>query len=194
MASWLEDETTYIENLFDDLGENKDLDIGVVNFIGKKNRNAFIIPSIHPGPFRKVGSSNLPFILSSELEKNIVVSDEFFEIYKNFNVTTQVEEMKALDKEELYLLLTLCLDKHDDTNALALSNFRAFADEIREILDLQEDKEVKNQYLLDLAKRTEDSYIETDNIVNSKGEKIPEPYTLQEVRDIKIGLIEKDSE
>ena len=129
-----------------------------------------------------------------ELEKNIVVSDEFFEIYKNFNVTTQVEEMKALDKEELYLLLTLCLDKHDDTNALALRNFRAFADEIREILDLQEDKEVTNQHLLDLAKRTEDSYIETDNIVNSKGEKIPEPYTLQEVRDIKIGLIEKDSE
>ena len=102
--------------------------------------------------------------------------------------------MKALDKEELYLLLTLCLDKHNDTNALALRNFRAFADEIREILDLQEDREVKNQYLLDLAKRTEDSYIETDNIVNSKGEKIPEPYTLQEVRDIKIGLIEKDSE
>lgn len=132
--------------------------------------------------------------MREELEKNIVVSDEFFEIYKNFNVTTQVEEMKALDKEELYLLLTLCLDKHDDTNALALINFRAFADEIREILDLQEDKEVKNQYLLDLAKRTEDSYIETDNIVNSKGEKIPEPYTLQEVRDIKIGLIEKDSE
>jgi len=129
-----------------------------------------------------------------ELEKNLVVSDEFFEIYKNFNVTTQVEEMKALDKEELYLLLTLCLDKHDDTNALALSNFRAFADEIKEILDLQEDREVTNQHLLDLSKRTEDSYIETDNIVNSKGEKIPEPYTLQEVRDIKIGLIEKDSE
>lgn len=129
-----------------------------------------------------------------ELEKNIVVSDEFFEIYKKFNVTTQVEEMKALDKEELYLLLTLCLDKHDATNALALSNFRAFADEIKEILDLQEDREVTNQHLLDLAKRTEDSYIETDNIVNSKGEKIPEPYTLQEVRDIKIGLIEKDSE
>lgn len=132
--------------------------------------------------------------MREELEKNIVVSDEFFEIYKNFNVTTQVEEMKALDKEELYLLLTLCLDKHDDTNALALSNFRAFADEIKEILDLQEDKEVTNQHLLDLAKRTGDSYIETDNIVNSKGEKMPEPYTLQEVRDIKIGLIEKDSE
>ena len=132
--------------------------------------------------------------MREELEKNIVVSDEFFEIYKNFNVTTQVEEMNASDKEELYLLLTLCLDTHDDTNALALRNFRAFADEIREILDLQEDKEVTNQHLLDLAKRTEDSYIETDNIVNSKGEKIPEPYTLQEVRDIKIGLIEKDSE
>ena len=42
-----------------------------------------------------------------ELEKNIVVSDQFFEIYKNFNVTTQVEEMMCLDKHELYLLLVL---------------------------------------------------------------------------------------
>jgi hypothetical protein len=129
-----------------------------------------------------------------ELEKNIVVSDQFFEIYKNFNVTTQVEEMMCLDKHELYLLLTLCLDKHDDNNVCVLNNFKAFKDEIKEILDLQEDKEVTNQYLLDLTKSTDDSYIETDNIVNSSGDKIPDPYTLQEVRDIKIDLIEKDSE
>ena len=109
-------------------------------------------------------------------------------------MTTQVEEMMCLDKHELYLLLTLCLDKHDDNNVCVLNNFKAFKDEIKEILDLQEDKEVTNQYLLDLTKSTDDSYIETDNIVNSSGDKIPDPYTLQEVRDIKIDLIEKDSE
>jgi hypothetical protein len=129
-----------------------------------------------------------------ELEKNIVVSEQFFEIYKNFNVKTQVEEMMCLDKHELYLLLTLCLDKHDDNNVCVLNNFKAFKDEIKEILDLQEDKEVTNQYLLDLTKSTDDFYIETDNIVNSSGDKVPDPYTLQEVRDIKIDLIEKDSE
>lgn len=129
-----------------------------------------------------------------ELEKNIVVSDQFFEIYKNFNVTTQVEEMMCLDKHELYLLLTLCLDKHDNNDVCVLNKFKAFKNEIKEILDLQEDKEVTNQYLLDLTKSTDDSYIETDNIVNSNGDKIPDPYTLQEVRDIKIDLIEKDSE
>ena len=37
--------------------------------------------------------------------KNIHVSNEFVDIYTNFNVVTQVEKMKQLTKRELYLLL-----------------------------------------------------------------------------------------
>ena len=50
----------------------------------------------------------------SEETKQLKVSNEFVDIFKNFNVINKVEEIKALSKKELYLLLTLCLDKHDD--------------------------------------------------------------------------------
>jgi putative membrane protein len=72
MATWLEDKTEYIENLFDNLGENKDIDIGLIRFHNNNNKYVFIIPSIHPGPFRTVGSSNLPSMISSNLEGKYV--------------------------------------------------------------------------------------------------------------------------
>ena len=46
---------------------------------------------------------------SKEVQK-IKVSNEFVDIYTNFNVVTQVENMKRLSKREQYLLLLVsCL-------------------------------------------------------------------------------------
>ncbi len=69
MASWLEDDNKHLETLFDMLGEISDIEIGLVFFKDMNGRKtSFIIPQIHPGPFRTVGSSNLPWLLSSQLE------------------------------------------------------------------------------------------------------------------------------
>ena len=124
--------------------------------------------------------------------KNLVVSDEFFEIFKNFNVVTQVEEMKNLSKRELYLLLTVCLDKFSDEDPVVNFNFQPFKEEVMEIFDVQDDKDSTNQTLLDLISESGDKYIETDYIVDNKGEKLPEPLTKEEVRDAKINIINKD--
>jgi hypothetical protein len=124
--------------------------------------------------------------------KTLVVSDEFFEIFKNFNVVTQVEEMKNLSKRELYLLLTVCLDKFSDEDPVVNFNFQPFKEEVMEIFDVQDDKDSTNQTLLDLISESGDKYIETDYIVDSKGEKLPEPLTKEEVRDAKINIINKD--
>ncbi|MEM2906581.1 MAG: DUF2070 family protein [Candidatus Odinarchaeota archaeon] len=73
MASWLEDDNTYLENLFDKLGETSNIEIGLICFkdaAGKKT--VFAVPNIHPGPFRTVGSSNLPWLISSKLEGRLV--------------------------------------------------------------------------------------------------------------------------
>ncbi|WEU40976.1 MAG: DUF2070 family protein [Candidatus Odinarchaeum yellowstonii] len=73
MASWLEDDNRHLETLFDSLGETRDIEIGLLVFKdveGKKT--SFIIPQIHPGPFRSVGSSNLPWQLSAKLEGLLV--------------------------------------------------------------------------------------------------------------------------
>jgi hypothetical protein len=127
-----------------------------------------------------------------EKVKNITVSNEFVDIYKNFNVVSQVDNMKKLSKRELYLLLTVCLDKFSDEDPVINYNFQPFKEEVMEIFDVQDDKDPISQYLIELIEESGDKYIETDNIVNDKGEKLPDPLTKEEVRDAKINIINQD--
>jgi hypothetical protein len=124
--------------------------------------------------------------------KNINVSNEFVDIFKNFNVINKVEEMKALSKKELYLLLTLCLDKHDDGQPTVVYNFQPFREQVMELFEIQDDKETLNPILQELIEESGDKYIETDNIVDVDGNKLPEPLTKEEVRDAKINIINSD--
>ncbi len=126
-------------------------------------------------------------------EKKVVVSEDFVNIYKNFNVVNQVENMKRLSERELYLLLTVCLDKHDDDLAVVKYNFQPFREQAMEIFDIQDDKKTSNSTLLSLIDETGSEYIETSDIVSESGESLPEPYTKEEIRDVKISLIDSDS-
>jgi hypothetical protein len=126
------------------------------------------------------------------MEKKLVVSELFVDIYKNFNVVNKVEEMKALSKKELYLLLTVCLDKHDDEQPTVVYNFQPFRDEVMELFEIQDDKETHNPVLEELIKESGDKYIETDNIVDVDDSKLPAPLTKEEVRDAKINIINSD--
>lgn len=119
----------------------------------------------------------------------IKVSDEFVSAYLNFNVASQEKEIRSLSEKERALLLILALDKHSDEDPVVVGNFLPFKDEVMEIYDIQDDKETCNQALLDLIEETGDKYIDTDCIVDQKGEKIRNPYDTQEVRDAKIDLI-----
>lgn len=130
--------------------------------------------------------------MSKEKEKHITVSDLFKEIYLNFNVSNQIENMKNLNKRELYLFLTYALDKHSDEDPVVLHNFQPFKDEVMEIYDVQDDKEATNETLLSLIEETGDKYIETDDLVDSEGDKLREPYTKQEVREAKIDILNNE--
>ena len=124
--------------------------------------------------------------------KNLVVSEQFVEIFKNFNVVTQVEEMKKLSKRELYLLLTVCLDKFSDEDPVVNFNFQPFEKEVMEIFDIQDDKDATDTDLVSLIDESGDKYIETDYIITNNGDKLPEPLTKEEVRDAKINIINND--
>ncbi len=125
-------------------------------------------------------------------EKQLKVSNEFFDIFKNFNVVNKVEKMKLLSKKELYLLLTVCLDKHDDEQPTVVYNFQPFREEVMELFEIQDDKETLNPILIQLIEESGDKYIETDNIVDELGNKLPDPLTKEEVRDAKINIINDD--
>lgn len=118
--------------------------------------------------------------------KKIEVSDEFVDIYKNFNISSQIEKMKMLSKRELYLLLILCLDYQSDEDPVCINNYLAFTKEIQDILEVQDEKETTIQELKDLIKETDDKYIDVDLIVDRFNNKMPDPLELAEVRDGKI--------
>lgn len=119
-----------------------------------------------------------------------IVSNEFVDIFRNFNVVDKIEEMKLLSKRELYLLLTVCFDKHDEDQPTVIYNFLEFKDYIMEINDLFENNKTDNPILIELS---ESGYIETDNIVDEMGNVLPTPLTKEEVRDVRINIINGDN-
>lgn len=123
--------------------------------------------------------------------KKVVVSDLFIDIYQKFNVVTQVEQMKQLPRKELYLLLILCLDKQSDEDPVVVHNFMPFKDECMKIFDIQDDRDVDDEDLKLLIEETGDKYIETENIIDSKGKTLRDPLSKEEVRDAKIDIINK---
>ena len=125
-----------------------------------------------------------------EQDKKIIVSNEFVDIFRNFNVVDKIEEMKLLSKRELYLLLTVCFDKHDEDQPTVIHNFLEFKDYIMEINDLFENNKTDNPILIELS---EGGYIETDNIVDENGNGLPTPLTKEEIRDVRINIINGDN-
>ena len=119
----------------------------------------------------------------------LIVSDEFLEIYRNFNVYDQTEQINKLSDRERFLLLILCVDKHDDENPIVLYNFKPFKEEIKEIYEVQDNKETTNQVLLDLIKETDHKHVESDYIRDKDGNQVPDPFDKNEVRDKKIDII-----
>ncbi len=124
----------------------------------------------------------------------IKVSDEFKSIYANFNVGSQEEQMRALTKRELYLLLLICLDYHSDEDPVCINNYKSFKDEISKILVIQDDKESDDDIILGLVEETGDKYINIDNIVDMDGNKLADPLDMLEVRDAKIENLLEESE
>lgn len=125
--------------------------------------------------------------------KKVIVSDLFFDIYKNFNVVSKVEDMKKLSRKELLLLLTVCLDKHSDEDPTVVHNFTPFQDECMLIFDVQDDKNVEDVDIKQLIEETGDKFIETDFITNKTGESLPTPLNKEEVRDAKINIINDEN-
>ena len=128
----------------------------------------------------------------STKDNQIHVSNEFVDIFSNFNVVTQVEKMKQLTKRELYLLLTVCLDKFSDEDPVVKHNLLPFKEEIMNIFDVQDDKDAIDSVLIDLITESGDKYNETDNIFYNDEQKLPEPLTKEQVRDAKINIINEN--
>ena len=69
MLNWVTAQNGQLETFLEKMGEDTDIDVSVLKFDSSKPKAAFIVPLVHPGPFKNIGSSVLPSILKEEYEK-----------------------------------------------------------------------------------------------------------------------------
>ena len=114
--------------------------------------------------------------------EKIKVSTEFIEAYQLFNVNSQVDKIDQLSRRERLLLFTLAIDSYSEDNAVAIENFRPYKEDLDLIYALQNDDTVTDADLLYLSDATGEKYIDTSNIIDQDGNKLPPPTTEEEAR------------
>ena len=71
MLNWVLGLNAPFEQLLEELGEKRDVEACLLKFASAKPKAVIVVPSIHPGPFKNVGSSLLPSLLKASLEKQL---------------------------------------------------------------------------------------------------------------------------
>jgi putative membrane protein len=68
MLNWVAGLNAPLEELLEKLGEDADVEVSLLKFDSSKPKAAIIVPLVHPGPFKNIGSSLLPSMLKHEFE------------------------------------------------------------------------------------------------------------------------------
>jgi len=71
LLNWIVGLNAPFEDFLERLGEEQDVEISIIKFDASKPKAVIVVPSIHPGPFKNVGSSLLPSIVKTTLEKKL---------------------------------------------------------------------------------------------------------------------------
>jgi putative membrane protein len=69
MLNWVANLNTPFEDFLEKLGEDKSIEVTILKFDSYKPKAAIIVPLVHPGPFKNIGSSLLPSLLKHAFEK-----------------------------------------------------------------------------------------------------------------------------
>ncbi len=124
------------------------------------------------------------------MNEEFKVSDNFLNIFRNFNVSDQRKNMSLLTREELFILLDTCIDLHDENDPIVELNFSPFIEEIKNLLTIQSEEISDDKILSSLQKRYGHRLIYERKTIN--GDDFPSPYNKDEVRNLKINnLFEK---
>ena len=69
MLNWVVGLNAPLETFLEKMGENEDIEVTLLKFDSSKPKAAVIVPLVHPGPFKNIGSSLLPSLLKHDFEK-----------------------------------------------------------------------------------------------------------------------------
>ncbi|MFX1465390.1 MAG: DUF2070 family protein [Promethearchaeota archaeon] len=113
IKDWFGGKSDDLEALLEDIGEIKNLPITLLIFRREKElKSIFIIPSFHPGPFKDVGSSILPFYLCKKLKEQFNCEVLVFHGPSThaLNLVSQRENEKALSQIQNLLTKTISFE------------------------------------------------------------------------------------
>ncbi|MGB9135372.1 MAG: DUF2070 family protein [Candidatus Bathyarchaeia archaeon] len=100
LVNWMENQTTPIESLFERFGKERTVDFSLLGFKAEGGiKSIVVVPSFHPGPFRNVGSSLLPFTIQETLEKEFhcVTAVPHGLFGHEFDLSSQLQNQRVLE-------------------------------------------------------------------------------------------------
>ncbi len=69
ILNWVDSQNAPLEKYLEEMGADADISVTLLKFDASKPKAAIIVPQVHPGPFKNIGSSLLPSLLKREVEK-----------------------------------------------------------------------------------------------------------------------------
>ncbi|MEM3651406.1 MAG: DUF2070 family protein [Candidatus Jordarchaeaceae archaeon] len=70
LLDWIENKSYVLEEKFEKIGEEASLPVLTLLFKDSNALNSvLVVPNIHPGPFKTVGSSQMPYIIAKEIKE-----------------------------------------------------------------------------------------------------------------------------
>lgn len=72
LANWTEGLVKPFEDVLEQISEEKDVTVSLIAFKTKNGlKTVMVVPAIHPGPFKNIGSSAIPGMIQAAMEKKL---------------------------------------------------------------------------------------------------------------------------
>ena len=100
LLNWIVGLNAPFEDFLERLGEEQDVEISIIKFDASKPKAVIVVPSVHPGPFKNVGSSLLPSIVKTTLEKklNCVTCVPHGLLGHELDLASQIQNQKIINR------------------------------------------------------------------------------------------------
>jgi putative membrane protein len=100
LANWTEGHIDPMEAFFEKLGSKQDVNVSLLTFrAGEKTKAVIVVPALHPGPFKNLGSSLLPSLIQTTMQDRFdcVVSAPHGLVGHELDVSTQSENQRVVN-------------------------------------------------------------------------------------------------
>jgi len=98
MLNWVLGLNAPFEDFLEKLGEERNVEVSLVKFGSSSSKVIMVIPSVHPGPFKNIGSSLLPSLLKANVEEklNCVACVPHGLLGHEFDLASQLQNQKII--------------------------------------------------------------------------------------------------